>query len=567
MGRKKFSLKDLDIYGKKLCFFYKNRDKISSYFDVFLTILYLMIFFFLFIFLTVRSITRTDFKIYNSVKYSETIPSMSLNNDNFYLAFGIEDKNTYKRFIDESIYNVSVLYITKQKINNIWITLEKKELGAERCKLENFSEKHQKLFGKNELNSSYCIKELKNQSLTGSYTYDIISYFLIKISPCVNSTTNSNKCKSQNIIDKYISGAYASVDMQDIGVTPDNYYEPIVPLIHNVAANIDKKYLRELIITKKIVEVKTDNGLIFESTKVKKYIQSDKESNSLITRDEEEYYKGEPAFRLIIRLSDKIDLYERVCKKLSEVLATAGGYLQLFSNVFSVISFLFSRFYAENILINELFKFNLKEEKLILKKHKSGKKVILSDDIKKGLNEIIQNFATNLQKSNISENQLLLVNNPTDQVMNDKKISKTIDLCTIYKSQNNKHKNISFLNKRNNESSLIVLNKNNEGAPISSANKKYISKKSAPKLTYNINNEKSEICKGLNTGETIEKINYNWFEYYLGRCLSSKPKNYLNLYQNGKEMLEFQLDIVNIFTHILINKEFMKGIINSKLID
>ena len=567
METRKFNIKDLDIYGKRIGFFYNNRDKISSYFGVLLSILYIMAFFFLFIFLTVRAMEKTNLKINNSIKYSETVPSVPLNKDNFYFAFGIEDKKTFKRFIDESIYNVSVSFIIKQKINNVWKTIENKELETERCKAEKFSKIHQKLFEKNEFNTSYCIKEIKNLSLIGSYTYDTISYFFIKFTPCRNSTTNSNICKPQNIINEYISGSYATIDLQDIGITPDNYANPIIPLIHNVAVSLDKKFLRELIITKKIVEIRSDNGLITENINTKNYLQSDTLSKTLISRDEKEFYNGEPVFRLIIKLSDKINFYERICQKLSEVLATAGGYMQLFSNFFTVISFLFNRFNAENILVNKLFSFNLKQKKLILKTYKNDKKIFFADNIKKGLNEIIQNFSFSVQKCNSSENKFLLIKNPINQIKNDNKISKSTVLDTGYKNHNIKYKNISFLNKRNNESSLIEINKNNDVDHICLANEKNIPKISCPKLTYCKNSELPKIFKELNIGETIEEISYNWFEYYCGRCLSPKSKDYLNLYKNGKEMLKFQLDIINMFTYIMINKEFIKGIVNSKLID
>ena len=563
MNTNKFSLKDLDIYGTKIGFFYKSRDKITSYFDIFLTTLYILSFFFLFIFLAVRSMTKLNFKVYDSSKYSETVPTVSLNHDNFYFAFGIEDKETFKRFIDESIYSVSVIYKIKQKINNVWISIEEKTLETERCKLEKFSEKHQKLFGKNELNTSYCIKDITNQTLTGSYIYNIISYFYITISPCINSTKNKNICKPQNIIDEYISGAYATIDMQDIGILPDNYSNPTTPLIHNIGVSVDKKYLQELIITPKIVEIKTDNGLISENIKTENYLQSDKETSNLISRDESQYNKGEPIFRLLIRLSDKINSYKRVCNKLSEVLATAGGYMQLFSNIFTVMSFLFSRFNSENILINELFNFNLTEQKIILKNYKNDKKIFFSNDIKKGLNETIQNFSLVVQKTGTSENKLLLIKNPTVLKISDDNINKSIIFKTF--NRNSNIKNISLLNKKNNESSLFKMNRNNDAEPMSFVNEKIL--KSSNKLFHTKNNDLSGMFKDLNV-EAIEKINYNWFEYYIGRyCLNSKPKEYLNLYENGKEMLKFQLDIINMFTYILINKEFIKGIVNSKLIE
>ena len=65
--------------------------------------------------------------------------------------------------------------------------------------------------------------------------------------------------------------------MQDIGIIPDNFSNPTIPLIHNIGVSIDKKFVRELVITEKIVEIKSDNGLISENIKTENLQDSEED--------------------------------------------------------------------------------------------------------------------------------------------------------------------------------------------------------------------------------------------------------------------------------------------------
>jgi len=87
---------------------------------------------------------------------------------------------------------------------------------------ENFGDDYQKFFSKDELNTSYCLKQF-NVTLAGRYKYDKMSYIRLKIFPCVNKTENKNHCKPREVIDKYIFGSYLSILIKDIDLNPNNY--------------------------------------------------------------------------------------------------------------------------------------------------------------------------------------------------------------------------------------------------------------------------------------------------------------------------------------------------------
>ena len=162
---------------------------------------------------------RKEMKVFESTKYSEETPFLNVTPSTIYLAFGIEDSYSSSRFIDETIYYPQILYIDRVKKDGVFYTAYKEELPYERCKEENFGQDYQKFFLKGELNTSYCLKNF-NLTLAGGFKYDKLSYIRIKIFPCVNTTENNFHCKPREIIDKYISGAYFSLIIKDIGFNP-----------------------------------------------------------------------------------------------------------------------------------------------------------------------------------------------------------------------------------------------------------------------------------------------------------------------------------------------------------
>ena len=104
---------DFDIYSRRISLYYKNKEKLGSSFIFILTILYTSIILFLIYF--IKTIKREEVTAFESTIYPNEIPSIDLNNDLFYLAFGLEHPNKTSRYIDDTIYYPEVLYIEKIK--------------------------------------------------------------------------------------------------------------------------------------------------------------------------------------------------------------------------------------------------------------------------------------------------------------------------------------------------------------------------------------------------------------------------------------------------------------------
>ena len=139
---------DFDIYSRNISFYYKNKEKLGSTFGFILTILYGIASVILFLLYFFKTIRREEMTSSDSIFYPTSNPSIQLNNDLFYIAFGLEHPDNLKRYIDETIYYPKVEYIEKIKNNSELITISKKLLKIERCNNMKFGKDYQNLFEK-----------------------------------------------------------------------------------------------------------------------------------------------------------------------------------------------------------------------------------------------------------------------------------------------------------------------------------------------------------------------------------------------------------------------------------
>lgn len=182
---------DVDMYSKKIGLFYKNKEKISSYFGLTLTILYVCISLGIFIFYTSKILKHIDLTVNDSTIYLNEIPSVNLNNsDLLYFAFAVEIPSTAARFIDETIYTVkAIFYDSIKNENGTFEMKELRELQIEKCQQEKFGSDYQHLFTNGEFNNSYCLSQL-DFDLTGGLfmrTYHLLDliYTHVKIAQII----------------------------------------------------------------------------------------------------------------------------------------------------------------------------------------------------------------------------------------------------------------------------------------------------------------------------------------------------------------------------------------------
>ncbi len=551
----KFNLSYFDIYSKQIGFFFNNKDKIGTNFGLLLTFLHVLISLFLFIYYLCYTIKRSDLTVYDSSTFSKDLPVANINPLSLYFAFGLEDPKTSNRFIDETIYYTKLLFFEREKENGEFKTVKRIELETEPCKEEKFGEEYRNLIIPGELNNSYCPKDF-NLTLAGGYKFNKFSYLRIRIYPCINNTDNNFHCQPQDVIDNYLKGGYFSILTKDIGLNPSNISFPVIYNLQDLYTTIDKSMYRDFILYYGITEIKSDMGLFFEDIEVKNYLQFRKEIQSFYFRDESEYYGGKAICSIDFRLDELIYTQNRKYSKLQEAFSIIGGYMQLTSTVFSLISFLANRVIPELKILNGIFKYNLAEKKLTMKikSLKDLNLIYYSKDLylpalKKASEKNINantNSNTNANKSTMKTNILNKSNNSRNSLIDIPSVINSINkrkysLFNQTKGNSNfeilNNTNLPLFEKKNKQNKNIIINQN------------YIYRVGSffPKR---MNNDEQR-SKSKNTEEYINKINFNLFQYYILRKLPSIKKK-VEIFKIGLSLYQKRMDIINIFTLLLL---------------
>ncbi len=589
----KLNIFDFDIYSRRISFFYNKRDELGTTLGLVLTFLYAIMTLIIFIIYSIKTIRRTDVKAHESTVYSMGLPSIDINPNLFYIAFGLENPVSLNKYLDERIYYPKVTYIKKEKINGVEITRESISLDVERCQVQKFGDNYKKLFSPGELNNSYCLKDF-NLTLFGGSKYNQSSYIQITIHPCINNTENNNYCKSQTIIDSHLTSAYFSIIIKDIGLNPLNYSYPMIPTIQSLKTNVDISICRESFISLGITEIDTDEGLFINSIRKEYYLNYRKYSQSFYFINNNEYLQGHEVFAGQIYLEDNILLQKREYTKMSEVLSVTGGYMQLISTFFICINLFTKNISVEKKILNQLFNFNIKQKKIVLNIQYEKKLNCCIRNEKGNINAFIPFFA----KKKINHGKKIInfklndhssrndlspsSNNNTFYNFNSKKKINTFNLAKKHYSDKNLSNNISNLNNKKrpiyieqniiNRSKMIMLFKDDfKDEEINSQINKMCGKKKFMKNSNNKNyiidnNENNNHSNELKTieNETINEVSFNFADYFC--CLRIRKNNDENVrvFNFGINFYRNQMNIINFFNIFFLTEIMLTQFIYKK---
>ena len=577
---------DLDIYSRRISFFYRGKEKVISRFGFFLTILYIVISITIFLYYFIKTISRIDVTASDATIFTDTVPQIKINPEIFNLAFGLGHPNNLSRFIDETIYYPKAYYIEKIKKNGVFVDNSTREIKVEKCGNLNKGNKFLNLLEKNELNNSYCLLDYDDIFLKGGYKYNEIGYIYINIYPCVNNSNNNNNCKPQNVIDKFFNNTHFSISAKDVALFPNNFTNPGIPTLLNTFTIINKYMKKDYIIKYALTEIETDTGFFSQEIKEDKYLKYTKDFNEFYFVDSDYYLSGQDILSLSIILEDNIYFQKRTYKKMAEVFSTTGGYMQLIYSIFGIISILTKKMNIEKKILNSLFYFNIKQKKVILSieyqkklnfatsgsllqekgqndiKDISTREILKNSDKNKNIN-----FIPYLAKKSpmVRKYSKVVKNNRNNRNENfisfhRKSVSfaKNNHLEKLYNGQNDASKDILLeiqKNKNRNGIKRTVVNKNN----VTFSDKKLnnnLNELNLNKLYIRSKSKESEDLKKFQK-DNFCNIDFNIFEYY---CFwkYTKKKTQIELFRFAYKFFKSQMDIINFFNIMILVQIMMK---------
>jgi uncharacterized membrane protein len=358
-----------------------------------------------------------------------------------------------------------------------------------------------------------------------------------------------------------MTSSYFSILLKDIGLNPSNYSFPTIPTLQDLYTTVDRRLYKNYILNFGLTEVQTDVGLVDEQIKKEKYIQFRKEVQTFSFRDESEFIEGKDICLVQIRLDDNTIVQKRAYTKISEILSRIGGYMQLMNTVFVILSLMMNKIDSELKIINSIFNFNLKKNKMSLK---INSLILLNSmALNQNKSEIftakysIRPLKTLQSESNLSNNNLLIKKNsntlsPMNYYSNNQIIRSPNNNITNYNSNNNSNSNkvISFAS--------LAENKNKSlGSKVKFKNDEYINKNNpsfgdvTPKINFGTSGKANNSLK-----EYKENINLTLFDYFFS-CGNKKKKRMIELYLFANSFYRSRMDIVKVFTHLILTEKIL----------
>ena len=566
MSNEKINFLDFDIYSRRISFYYRHKEKFGTTFGFILTISYIVLSIIVFMIHLLKSIKKKDVTASISSIYPKEIPSIEINSDLFYISFGLEHSKKLSKFIDETIYYPEVLLIEQIKENGEYINKSEQILNVERCNIEKFGEKYRHLLENDNVNNSYCLKDI-NGTLKGGFQFNEMSYIKINLYPCVNSTENNNHCKPQNVINYHLQSAYFSLLIKDIGFSPFNYSFPTLPILQYFNTALSKSIFKEYVIYFGIVEINTDVGYLSNQPKIETYLKYTRDFDTFYFRDNEQYSNKE-IFSTKILLEDYIYHQKRTFTKMSQVLSDTGGYMQFISTIFAVIALLTKKFGLEQKLLNSLFNFNIKQRKILLSIEYT-KKLEYKSSLKSKQDTFIPYEP---RKSIISKrsrrNSFLILNknkpnnfdtikrNVTMQIQNKTKLNELSGSVSgssnILKDGSEIFQKISKEKEKedmNNRSKVGMIAKEDELDFQQMMNNKLITKPKRKQSNFNVLRNLQVFDKG---GRST--VNFNIFDYYCFKRISKNKRAEIEIFNFGIIFFKNQMDIINFFNIIVMTQ-------------
>lgn len=576
------ALYDFDIFARKTCLFYNKNEKIGSNFGLILTLLYILSALLIFVFYLIMIYQKKDFQMSDSIIHSQTIPRINLNTSNlFFLIIGITDKNNLK-FIDESIYRVSAIYVSQYKDSKgDFVSREIKQLQVEKCQKEKYD---QSILKEIELNNSYCIENLDIDLIGGKF-YNNCSFIEIQILQCTNSSDNNNICKPQEKIDDTLEDGHFSIQLKNIELNPNNYTHPILPTVQEFDSSISKYFYKNIIFLYKITKVESYSGFFYKRNNIEEDIKLDdtKENIYYISNNKKIISK------INIRLNNGIHVQKRIYKNIFNVFAFTGGFINIIYCFFHLMSFIYNKFNFEKIIVNSMMNMDLKYEKKVIPKinvkrnstifqstsnkvleYKSGaesKKNEVNQNEKKNVpiksfhrrSVCIENiFHFNSRKSNnipfINDNAQFSFMDQSNNASKLEILQRPSDLKLIRKVNNNEQSNLGdqsmnvSINKSINKSVNRSINKSINKSINRSLNRSSLHKYIKLDRKYSIFVDNSKRKK-------IQDVNF--FDFYFGKFLNKKKE--LELLTKWSSIYKERMDLINLFKIQIIFENFLKN--------
>ena len=415
--------KKLDIFGIPPLFTIRGRSTFQTHLGSSLTIICVFLIILYFLFFLNQMVNHKSPSLQSSNYFDEFAKEINLKKNNFSFVFSLQT-HEFTNYIDETVYKIKA-YQTKLTLNNGSYCSENIPIKVKKCNEYNFEIIPDK-FKKLPLNNLYCLDN--NINLKGGYMKSSWNYIRLNFSKCENTTENNNYCKSEEEINKYLIGGYLGIYFPDYSFEPTKYLQPYKAYVRNLYHSFSIKYLEDIFLYFKLIEVITDSGYFFENKNYVNFVAYDYIQSDIDFRESPQFLS------LSINISPKREIYKRSYIKLQTIISNVGGMLKMILLI-GEYSIYFIRMLLYKNYILEFF--NLDESAIRLKEIRKVYKL-------KGMNS--SKFKLESLFSNINDN-------------NENILKHCNSICDNNSGMKNNEEKSEIRSNLNNDDNLITNNK------------------------------------------------------------------------------------------------------------
>lgn len=346
------TLSRLDYFGERISLRLNKQTSSKTELGGFLTSLLFLSIFSIWIYQSLSVFYHTSPKVSIETQYLIEREEINLNSTTMPLAFGFTNFGSVPLDLSQyMIFKVSLHESINSANGTVYVTY----LDFKLCEKENFpliSDDHFAYYG---LNSMYCLKN-QNFTIKGYWDETIMNYLSIKTFYCVE-----NYCKSSEEINKLLSQQliYFNVYTLNNALNPQKYETPITQHLLNLYSGIKLNFNKIVEVYIKNENLQSDDNILFpnfmkENYNSISYDYREMDDNS-ITKD------GCLMEYQLISSKNKV-IYYRVYTKITEVLASIGGLMNVLMFLLKLICSMFSRMTHNVKILNKIYHYDIEDE-------------------------------------------------------------------------------------------------------------------------------------------------------------------------------------------------------------
>ena len=335
---------------------FRNEHVYSSFCGKIMTLSLMSLFIIIFLYFGINMMTRASPNTIVSDFFQPNPDYLNITKENFFMAFGMREKNTNNFILDERYYTPTMSIVSKNKSNTSLKNISDVLIKPCDDSYLPLNSNPKNYFQVNPITNMSCIADYTPVEMLGSDDIEYYEYIKISFTLCDNSTSNVT-CKTNDEMIDFLIRYEFYVTFTSYSVNSLNYENPYekLSLSYYIPTLSDQKI--QLYFQYQHLIVNTDAGLIFKNPYIEKGMTKTTDKIYYVPQITNDSY-----FDLIIQLDKVVKTYERQYDKLQNVLASSGGAFQVLLMFAIIITKPVVSFHFYRDLANDFFEFEIPQK-------------------------------------------------------------------------------------------------------------------------------------------------------------------------------------------------------------